>query len=152
MTRRIISPLRYPGRACEAEVPAGRPEFHKPLPPPTYWPSLFVLMSELFCLFLVIANIRSRYIVDPDRMSVIEFSNQNPPVKVRDHADITGGPVLVEPCRVFFGKRYVDSFVLAFLWIVNSYFHKLPSFPFFLEALFEPIAVPWAVDDMGFMC
>lgn len=49
-------------------------------------------------------------------------------------------------------KRYVDSFVSAFLWIVNSYFHKLPSFPFFLEALFEPIAVPWAVDDMGFMC
>jgi hypothetical protein len=35
-------------------------------------------------------------------MGVIEFPNQDPAIKIRDHVDIAGTPVLLEPCRIFF--------------------------------------------------
>ena len=99
---------------------------------PAYRLALFVPTSEPFCLFPVITDIGSRYIVYPDGIRVIEFADQDAPVKIRDHADITGRPVLVKPCRIVFGKLNVERFQSAFLWIIHRYFHGLsfPRFPF----------------------
>jgi hypothetical protein len=85
-----------------------------PPPSPPYRLALFVLASELFCFFPVITDTGSRYIGYPDGIRVIEFADQDAPVKIRYHANIMGCTALAEPRRIVFGNFDIDLSSLPF--------------------------------------
>ena len=113
-------------RACEPEeAHRATGGSHAPLSP-AYRSALLMPAPELFCLFLIIADTRSRYIIDPNRIRIIKFADQNPAVVIRDHRDVASRPACVEPGRVVFCKLNSEGFQSAFLRIIGCYFHAIP--------------------------
>ena len=81
-----------------------------PPPSPPYRPALFVLAFKLLCFFPVVADTGSRYIVYPDGIRVIEFADQDAPIKIRYHANIMGCTALAEPRHIVLGELDIDRF------------------------------------------
>ncbi len=80
---------------------------------------------QLPCFFLVITNISPRYVIDPEWIRIIEFADQDIPVKIGYHGYIAGIPAVTESGRIVIRELYVNRFQPAFLRIINVHFHML---------------------------
>ena len=123
-----------------------------------YWqhfPGLLVQSHQLACFSLVIAKISPRYIINPERVRIIEVTDQDAAIKIRYPGDITSILTVPEPGRIVIRKLDINRLQSAFLWIVCCNFHALcvlsSALSFFHDALFQSIAIPIAIDDMRFV-
>ena len=70
---------------------------------------LLVPLHKLFCLFLAIADIGPRYVVQPNWVRIIILFDQNPTFEIRN--SIYGGTAAVsEPSGILFSKFYLKRF------------------------------------------
>ena len=84
-----------------------------------------------------------------------EFSDQKISFKIRNHVNFTSTRAVIEPCCVVSRELYIYSFVPAFMRIIYFDFHEfcvlLFVLFFSLETLFQSIALPVTIDDVGLM-
>lgn len=84
-----------------------------------------------------------------------EFSNQKISFKIRNHVNFTSTSAVIEPCCVVSRELCIYGFAPAFMRIMHCDFHELCALLFVLcfplETLFQSIAIPVTIDDVGLM-
>ena len=84
-----------------------------------------------------------------------EFSDQKISFKIRNHVNFTSTRAVIEPCCVVSRELYIYGFAPAFMRIMHCDFHELCALLFVLffplETLFQSIAIPVTIDDVGLM-
>lgn len=118
-------------------------------------PLLLVNPQELPCLFLAIVNITPGCFIDPDRICIIEFTDQETTFKIRYPVNVTRFSTVIEPGCIVVREFHSDGFQSAFLGIVYCNVHNdialLCELRLLIEALLQPVTLPAAVDDVGLM-
>ena len=139
-------------------------EWREPVPAPSIPPAdvlapvvpvLHVHPQELTRPFLAVTNICPGCFINPDGMRIIELSDQETALEIRYHPNITRGTVGFEPSRVVLRKFHFDRFQSALLGIAYGNFLSCVSslcvLHFLLQALFQSVALPAAIDDVRFV-